>query len=370
MDEGTLPEDEAKTKLEGMTDEEKEALAKKMAQKMADGDEADEAEKLSKLAGKYVIAWWKGGDVNGSWQKTTYRSDDWKEANEKAQGFEKDGHEYRVFDDRHGLPDTRKPTKTSEGDPEGEKLGDSEIIIRHDADGDGKIGKSADNLKSDDDDEEEKEFKAKMTARLTAFQKGAGHVSAKLRRASLGASIARLRACGKITPAEIKKMDMDQLSAQNDATVKAVLATYENRQPVIMVGQFGSVRACDASEVVKEVQNIQLERETLANMKFTSNALGRNNLAAETDQHTSTSGVVEETHLADDDGMWTEIVRAIRENRDGEGQELFRRACRMERGETAASDEEMAELMAAFAALNDEVGSIVQLAGPRLGIKL
>ena len=209
-----------------------------------------------------------------------------------------------------------------------------------------------------------------MTARLTAFQKGAGHVSAKLRRASLGASIARLRACGKITPAEIKKMDMDQLSAQNDATVKAVLATYENRQPVIMVGQFGSVRACDASEVVKEVQNIQLERETLANMKFTSNALGRNNLAAETDQHTSTSGVVEETHLADDDGMWTEIVRAIRENRDGEGQELFRRACRMERGETAASDEEMAELMAAVAALNDEVGSIVQLAGPRLGIKL
>lgn len=58
------------------------------------------------MKAQYVIAWWRGGD-NGHWFPTCYRFDSWQAAQEKIREFSIDGHDYRVFDDTHGLPETR-----------------------------------------------------------------------------------------------------------------------------------------------------------------------------------------------------------------------------------------------------------------------
>jgi hypothetical protein len=74
--------------------------------------------------------------------------------------------------------------------------------------------------------------------------------------------------------------------------------------------------------------------------------------------------------VGDTDGMWTEIVRAIQEGRESDGKALFSRAAKMQQGDTSVTDQDMAELMSAFADLEGEFGSVVRLAGARLGVQL
>jgi len=54
-----------------------------------------------------VIASWNGGDLNGRWFPTTYRFKTHADALDKILELSRDGHDYRAFDDTHGLPETR-----------------------------------------------------------------------------------------------------------------------------------------------------------------------------------------------------------------------------------------------------------------------
>ncbi len=81
--------------------------------------------------------------------------------------------------------------------------------------------------------------------------------------------LSRLRAEAKVTPAEIKKIDIAKLSAQGDDAINLVLKTYEDREPVIFVGQFGSQKAADVSKLAdKKKAMAKLEAETRANMSL------------------------------------------------------------------------------------------------------
>lgn len=93
------------------------------------------------------------------------------------------------------------------------------------------------------------------SARLAAK---AGNISVRL---------AKLQSNAKITPAERKKIDVTALAAKGDDVVTEVLATYESRQPVIHVGQVGTVSAVDVGEVAKTARLAELEAETRANFK-------------------------------------------------------------------------------------------------------
>lgn len=80
--------------------------------------------------------------------------------------------------------------------------------------------------------------------------------------------LSALRSGAKITPAEIKKIDIERLASQGDETVDLVLKTYEDREPVVMTGALGSIKAGDLANLSKEIRMSRLEQETRQNMSL------------------------------------------------------------------------------------------------------
>lgn len=142
---------------------------------------------------------------------------------------------------------------------------------------------SEENADKDRKDKEEKEkaSTARMSAARTQItQLSAGftsHVTAARLAAKQGkilTRLSRLRAAGKITPAEVKKLDVRELAAAADASVDLVMKSYENREPVIHVGQLGSIKGTDLSQLSagREATSMsELEAETRKNMSLLAN---------------------------------------------------------------------------------------------------
>ena len=101
-------------------------------------------------------------------------------------------------------------------------------------------------------------------------------------KSDVGTKLARLRAETKITPAEIKKLDLGKIARMSKGERDALFSGFENREPVIAVGQFGSVKALDSSQILtKQAKMAHLEAETRKNFK----SLGAKRLEAGQDQH-------------------------------------------------------------------------------------
>lgn len=120
-----------------------------------------------------------------------------------------------------------------------------------------------------------KEREVKLTAartELTTLSAGFATVATatrvKMREGRILARLSKLRAAAKVTPAEIKKVDLAKLAASDDAAVEMVLKTYEDREPVVMVGQLGSIKAVNLADLGKTKRLTQLEAETRANMSL------------------------------------------------------------------------------------------------------
>lgn len=143
---------------------------------------------------------------------------------------------------------------------------------------------------SDADDEEKKklaeeeekkkdEMKKKMSAardsltKLSAdfrSKKASAELSAKA--AAIGSRLSSIRASGRITPAELKKIDIKDLASKGQEAIDAVLKTYEDRQPVILAGQLGSMKAMSLKDVERAGKKAKdmsrLEAETRKNMSL------------------------------------------------------------------------------------------------------
>lgn len=81
---------------------------------------------------------------------------------------------------------------------------------------------------------------------------------------------------GKITPAEMKKIDVTKLAAKADEVVDEVIETYEAREPVVRFGQNGTTKAADPSKIVQDMKRLKkqaLMNETRANMPLTNTML-------------------------------------------------------------------------------------------------
>lgn len=126
--------------------------------------------------------------------------------------------------------------------------------------------------------EEKKEHEKKMSAardgitKLTAgFKDSAGKARLQAATGKVITRLSRLRASGKVTPAEIKKMDIAKLAASPDKEIELVLGTYEAREPVIMAGQYGTVKGTDISQLTakqKQQKMTELEAQTRQNMSL------------------------------------------------------------------------------------------------------
>jgi len=130
---------------------------------------------------------------------------------------------------------------------------------------------SAENTEKEEKEKKEKEEKltaarTELTRLSTDFR--ATHDGARLAAAKgrILTRLSKLRSEAKVTPAEIKKLDITKLAASSPDAIEAVLATYEAREPVIQVGQIGSTKSEHLSAVQAKTRMSRLEAETRANM--------------------------------------------------------------------------------------------------------
>ncbi len=110
--------------------------------------------------------------------------------------------------------------------------------------------------------------RSELTKLSTGFASLAQQTRLKVREGRVLTRLSKLRAAAKITPAEIKKIDLAKLTAADDVAVDMVLKTYEDREPVIMVGQLGSIKATNIAQLSQKSQLAKLEEETRANMSL------------------------------------------------------------------------------------------------------
>lgn len=154
------------------------------------------------------------------------------------------------------------------------------------------------NLAAEDDEKDEAK-KAELTARKatqlkakTDFVKlakelrtGIAATRTNLRKATLATRLSALRGQAKITPAEIKKVNLDDLIKKTDEAVDAFFQGFEARQPVIMVGQYGTQSAENVAELTRQAHEAKGMKERLSNMPFTAKMMGKK-LGAENDDST------------------------------------------------------------------------------------
>lgn len=143
----------------------------------------------------------------------------------------------------------------------------------------------AEDKRLSDAETEKTEVAAKLTAaraKITNLSGGFGAAAAGARLAARQGSIltrlSALRAEAKITPAEIKKLDIAKLSAQPESAIELVLKTFGDRDPQVLLGQYGSARDVQIGSVAAKAKADKLYEETRRNMS----------LLAQSDAHSGT----------------------------------------------------------------------------------
>ncbi len=95
----------------------------------------------------------------------------------------------------------------------------------------------------------------------------ANTIKGEVRMASVNTRLSVLRSQGKITPAEIKKMDVTKLASLSAEACEAALSTFDLREPVVNFGaSAGSVKADAIDKVARQYRLKRIELESRLNM--------------------------------------------------------------------------------------------------------
>lgn len=120
-----------------------------------------------------------------------------------------------------------------------------------------------------------KDQKAKFSKLKAAFKKSDDTAKMSIKKARVVSRLSALKASAKITPAEIAKIDMDNLCGQTDEAINAVMSSYDSREPVIHTGLLGTQKALDLSQLSAEIKKVNLKKqedESVSNMPFLQKA--------------------------------------------------------------------------------------------------
>jgi hypothetical protein len=114
------------------------------------------------------------------------------------------------------------------------------------------------------------EEKAKMSAALSSIKKLSSDMRSSMTTAKLSVRAAEIRTRlskfkteAKVTPAELKAIDVTKLAKLSDEALEVLFETYSVRQPVIMAGMIGDTRAQDIAKAAKA----QSEKVRLAKLE-------------------------------------------------------------------------------------------------------
>lgn len=121
--------------------------------------------------------------------------------------------------------------------------------------------------KKKEDEEKKMTASRESLTRLAAeFRAKSDEVKLEAKKANLLVRLSKLKSEAKITPAEIKKVDIDRLSKESEATVEAVFKSYESREPVIIPGFVGTTKGLNISQMQRLAEKNALEMESRMNM--------------------------------------------------------------------------------------------------------
>jgi hypothetical protein len=121
-----------------------------------------------------------------------------------------------------------------------------------------------------------KESSDKFTKLATGFKKDREEARLAVKKAKIGHRLGALRSEAKITPAEIKKINVDELASKSTETIDEVFKAYEQRQPVINAGIIGTQKAMDVGQLGAEMNRLKASESTvehLSNMPFLKQAM-------------------------------------------------------------------------------------------------
>lgn len=215
--------------------------------------------------------------------------------------------------------------------------------------------------------------KADAIKLMKAIKADQSKVALKARTSKISARLMALRAEAKITPAEIKKIDLVKLAGQNDATVDAVLSSYAEREPVIPVGMYGSKNAEELAKIAKLSEKRALERETLSNMTFTKKATAGQRLAEGGEQEGAqdTVSIHVDTDPHTDLTGYEQMKKLMIEGKDDEAKALWEKMTKMEESSPAVmKDHEtsMTELASDLVTMQNQIDSLARLVSSELSI--
>ncbi len=223
--------------------------------------------------------------------------------------------------------------------------------------------------KLEEEDDEAKENKTKLSAALVGIRTKQEGIRLAIKQSNIKARLSKLKAEAKITPAELKKIDLIRLAKSNDETLLAVLESYENRQPVLHTAIYGSVSAVNPATVAHQMRMSALEKETRA--RFASIPKKEGDESNHDTAFADIKPTEDENEIGHND-LWDEIVKSIKTGKESEAKEMYRkmRGVKCEADSCESTEMDMKKLMSDFASLETELTEVVRLATITTGIKI
>lgn len=238
--------------------------------------------------------------------------------------------------------------------------------------------------------EEEEKNLAKMKGardQFVALSKGFKSTAATIQLASKKSAIAvrlsKLRADAKISPAEIKSLNLNEFASKDQKVIDEVLASYEKRENVIDVGLIGSTKAATPAQLAAFAKKNNLSKEELQTRM--NMPMKREEALKQIKRLAEEGGVKEQEQPVDklsqdsnDDGSFEKLWGDVKSMMDGgkhdDAKEHLRKHLasygpRMGEGAQIDQTPEMSALAEEVKKMQTSFEDIVKLAAPALGIK-
>lgn len=115
--------------------------------------------------------------------------------------------------------------------------------------------------------------KKKLVELVGDFRKAQSNTTLAAKKQAVHTRLSALKAEGKITPAEIKGLDIVKLASSSDEALTLALETYSKREPQVLSGMYGTVHGEAVIELKRLAKKNAMAKEMLQDMKFTSQGI-------------------------------------------------------------------------------------------------
>jgi hypothetical protein len=252
--------------------------------------------------------------------------------------------------DKEKLADEAVEKKLAEMDDEGKKKLEGEIAHKEQLAAEEEEKKK---LAGEGDKEklaaEEKEADKKEMSRLqAALISSKEKVQLAAKKSNISIRMSKLKAMGKLTPAEIKQHNSTELAKKSDEALELFFEGFEKRQPVIMTGVVGNANAEQVSKVAEKKRMSSLAASHANNMPFLKRALENQKrlskegvkLSEGSEEASMGAESDENTDMASDEVA----IEKMMDSDPSKAKEMLKAYCKKMRERMTGSDAEQAQM--------------------------